>query len=110
MKNDLRDVVTAIDLSRCIFARIRFNYMWAAGYNLCGIPVAAGVLAPFNIIMPPMVAGGLMALSSVSVVVSSLLLKRYKKPVLLIDDDEEYGDDNDDNGRVKSRKSNKSNK
>jgi hypothetical protein len=51
-------------------------------YNICGIPLAAGVLVPFNIVVPPMIAGLAMAFSSVSVVVSSLLLKQYKKPQL----------------------------
>jgi Cu+-exporting ATPase len=46
VKNDLRDVVTAIDLSRRTFNRIRLNYLWAMIYNLCGIPLAAGVLLP----------------------------------------------------------------
>jgi hypothetical protein len=53
------------------------------------------VLAPIGIIMPPMVAGGLMALSSVSVVASSLLLKRYSKPELEVDDDDDEEDDDD---------------
>ena len=48
MKNNLEDVVTAIDLSRKTFNRIRLNYVWALGYNILGIPIAAGVLFPFN--------------------------------------------------------------
>lgn len=80
MKSDLADVLTAIDLSRTIFRRIRLNYLWALGYNCMLIPLAAGVLYPFGISIPPVVAGGAMALSSVSVVTSSLLLRWYKKP------------------------------
>ncbi|KAF2071941.1 hypothetical protein CYY_006735 [Polysphondylium violaceum] len=80
VKSDLRDVITAITLSKTTFNRIRFNYMWATLYNLLGIPLAAGILIPFGISIPPMLAGLAMAFSSVSVVLSSLHLKTYKKP------------------------------
>ncbi|MCY3412566.1 MAG: copper-translocating P-type ATPase [Candidatus Heimdallarchaeota archaeon] len=87
VKNELRDVVTAIDLSKTTFRRIKMNYVWAFGYNIIGIPVAAGVFIPllrsltdYTYTLPPELAGLAMALSSVSVVTSSLLLKRYKKP------------------------------
>ncbi|XP_031278477.1 copper-transporting ATPase RAN1 [Pistacia vera] len=83
MRNNLEDVITAIDLSRKTFARIRLNYVFAMAYNVVAIPVAAGALFPsLGIILPPWVAGACMALSSVSVVCSSLLLRRYKKPRL----------------------------
>lgn len=86
VKNDLRDVITAIDLSRKTFNRIRLNYIWASLYNILGIPLAAGVLVPARIVIPPMLAGLCMAFSSVSVVLSSLHLKTYKKPVISTDD------------------------
>ncbi|MHA2329638.1 MAG: heavy metal translocating P-type ATPase, partial [Candidatus Hodarchaeales archaeon] len=85
MKDDPRDVVTAIDLSKKTMRRIRLNMLWALGYNTLGIPIAAGVfplLGFMSLTLPPELAGLAMALSSVSVVTSSLLLKRYKKPVL----------------------------
>ncbi|KAL3324555.1 hypothetical protein AABB24_038607 [Solanum stoloniferum] len=82
IKSNLEDVVTAIDLSRKTMSRIRLNYVWALGYNVLGMPVAAGVLFPFTgIRLPPWLAGACMAASSISVVCSSLLLQSYKKPL-----------------------------
>lgn len=82
MKSNLEDVVTAIDLSRKTMSRIRLNYIWALGYNVLGVPVAAGVLFPLiGMRLPPWLAGACMAASSVSVVCSSLLLQYYKKPL-----------------------------
>ncbi|KAK3226989.1 hypothetical protein Dsin_006851 [Dipteronia sinensis] len=81
MKSNLEDVITAIDLSRKTFTRIRLNYIWAMGYNLLGIPIAAGILFPLTRFrLPPWIAGAAMAASSVSVVCCSLLLKNYKRP------------------------------
>ncbi|MBI5232616.1 MAG: copper-translocating P-type ATPase [Coriobacteriales bacterium] len=72
MKNDLRDVVTGIELSRATMRKIYQNFFWALGYNTLGIPIAAlGLLRPE-------LAGAAMALSSVSVVSSSLLLRRFR--------------------------------
>lgn len=83
MKNDLRDVITALDLSRTTFNRIRLNFIWALGYNTLGIPIAAGVLFPLvKVRLPPELAALAMAMSSVSVIVSSLALKLYRKPVV----------------------------
>ncbi|RZS14396.1 hypothetical protein BHM03_00046068 [Ensete ventricosum] len=83
VRNSLEDVITAIDLSRKTFARIRWNYFFATAYNVVAIPIAAGVLFPvMGLRMPPWLAGACMALSSVSVVCSSLLLRRYRKPRL----------------------------
>ena len=72
IKNDLRDAVTAIELSRATMRKIRQNFFWALGYNSLGIPVAALGL------LKPELAGAAMALSSVSVVTSSLMLRRFK--------------------------------
>ncbi|CAK7356399.1 unnamed protein product [Dovyalis caffra] len=83
MRNNLEDVITAVDLSRKTFSRIRLNYIFAMAYNVIAIPIAAGALFPsLGIMLPPWVAGACMALSSVSVVCSSLLLRRYRKPRL----------------------------
>ena len=72
----LEDVVTAIELSKKTYQKIRQNLFWALGYNLVAIPMAAGVLLPqFNLLLSPAIAAALMALSSVSVVINSLLLR-----------------------------------
>ncbi|KAJ3680513.1 hypothetical protein LUZ60_016791 [Juncus effusus] len=81
MKSNLEDIITAIDLSRKAFFRIRMNYVWALGYNIICIPIAAGALFPFTgFRLPPWLAGAAMAASSVTVVCSSLLLRYYKRP------------------------------
>lgn len=74
VKSKLEDVVRALKLSQKTFARIQLNLFWAFVYNVIGIPIAAGVLSGFGIVLNPAIAGLAMALSSVSVVTSSLLL------------------------------------
>jgi hypothetical protein len=87
VKNDLRHLIVALDLSRVTFRRICLNFVWAMGYNILGIPIAAGVIFPLmRVRLPPELAALAMALSSVSVVISSLLLRRYKKPVVKMQD------------------------
>jgi len=79
MSSDLRQVSKALQLSGWTVKTIRQNLFWAFIYNLIGIPLAAGILYPFNgFLLDPMIAGGAMALSSVSVVSNSLRLK-FKK-------------------------------
>ena len=81
IKDDLRDMVTAIQLSRSTVQKIKQNLFWAFGYNTALIPLAAGILAPLGIVMHPIYAAAAMALSSVSVVTNSLLLRRFT-PIL----------------------------
>lgn len=79
ISSDLRRLPVAIGLSRLILRTIRQNLFWAFVYNVIAIPVAAGVLYPLcGFLLNPMVAGGAMAMSSVSVVANSLLLKRRR--------------------------------
>jgi len=79
IKEDLRDVVVAIDLSRYTMRKIRQNLFWAFAYNTAGIPIAAGVLYPFTgWLLSPVIAGAAMAFSSVSVLSNSLLMKNYR--------------------------------
>ncbi|ORY42796.1 heavy metal translocatin [Rhizoclosmatium globosum] len=80
MREDMMQIVTALDLCRTIYRRIRFNFLWATGYNLMMVPMAMGLGLPWGRFLPPMFAGMAMSLSSVSVVVSSLLLRTYQKP------------------------------
>jgi Cu+-exporting ATPase len=79
MKNDPADAARAIKLSRLTMKKIKQNMFWALFYNVMGIPIAAGALYPFTgWLLSPIIAGGAMALSSVSVVSNSLLLKQKK--------------------------------
>jgi Cu+-exporting ATPase len=78
MRGDPRAVVDAIELARRTRRTIRVNFLWAYGYNLLLIPVAAGALYPFwGVLMNPMFAAGAMSLSSVLVVGNSLRLRRF---------------------------------
>ncbi len=82
IKNDLTDVVTALQLSRATVRKIKENLLWAFLYNIALIPIAAGILVPFLgagiYQVLPLLAGGAMAISSVTVVSNSLLLRRFK--------------------------------
>jgi Cu+-exporting ATPase len=76
--DDLRSVATGIGLARATMRTIRQNLVWAFGYNVLLIPVAAGILYPFTgWTLNPALAAGAMALSSVSVVTNSLRLRRF---------------------------------
>jgi len=79
VKNDIKDVVKSIKLSKYTLRKIKQNLFWAFIYNVLGIPIAAGILYPFSgYLLNPMIAAAAMAFSSVSVVSNSLLMKNYK--------------------------------
>jgi len=79
MTSDLHKIPQAIRLSKATVATIHQNLFWAFIYNVIGVPIAAGILFPFNgFLLNPMLAGAAMALSSVSVVSNSLRLKLKK--------------------------------
>jgi Cu+-exporting ATPase len=82
IKDDIRDVVTALDLGRKTVLKIKQNLFWAFAYNAGLIPIAGGILVPFLGVeifgWLPMLAGLAMAMSSVTVVGNSILLGRYK--------------------------------
>lgn len=81
MRGELAGVVTALALSRAVMRNIRQNLFWAFAYNTLLIPVAAGLLAVFGgPALSPMLAGGAMALSSVSVVSNALRLRTFSGP------------------------------
>jgi len=79
MRSDLMDVPTAIQLSKNTIRNIKQNLFWAFGYNVAGIPIAAGVLYLFGgPLLNPIFAAAAMSLSSVSVLTNALRLKRFK--------------------------------
>ncbi|CAO3600568.1 unnamed protein product [Absidia cylindrospora] len=81
IRNNLMDLLTMYDVSKAVVRRIRLNFFWAFTYNVCAIPIAAGILYPgTGSGLPPYIAGLAMVASSISVVCSSLLLRLYRAP------------------------------
>lgn len=79
IKNDLQDVVTAIDLSKAVIRNIKMNLFWAFFYNCVGIPIAAGAFyLSFGLKLNPMIGAIAMSLSSVCVVTNALRLRKFK--------------------------------
>jgi Cu+-exporting ATPase len=88
IKNDLRDAVTAIQLSRAVIRNIRQNLFWAFFYNMIGIPIAAGVFyTTFGWKLNPMFAAAAMSLSSVTVVTNALRLRSFQPKTLKVPKD-----------------------
>ena len=78
VRSDPRDVARIINLSRASYRKMVQNLWWAAGYNIIAIPLAAGVLAPWGIVLSPAVGAVLMSLSTIIVAVNAQLLRRAK--------------------------------
>src|SRR5215217_1259761 len=76
VRNDPRDVARIIRLSKATYRKMVQNLWWAAGYNIVAIPLAAGVLAPWGVVLSPAVGAVLMSLSTVIVAVNAQLLRR----------------------------------
>ena len=82
ISGDLQGIVTAIQLSKATISNIRQNLFFAFIYNVAGIPIAAGILYPiFGWLLNPIIAGGAMAFSSVSVVTNALRLRNFQPAV-----------------------------
>jgi len=83
ISGDLQGIVTAIQLSRATISNIQQNLFFAFIYNVAGIPIAAGILYPFfGWLLSPIIAGGAMALSSLSVVTNALRLRGFQPSVI----------------------------
>jgi Cu+-exporting ATPase len=79
VKGDINGIVKALKLSRAVMSNIRQNLFFAFIYNAIGIPIAAGVLYPFfGLLLNPMIAGGAMSFSSISVIGNALRLRRLR--------------------------------
>ena len=76
VRSDPRDVSRIIALSRATYRKMIQNLWWAAGYNILAIPIAAGVLAPLGIVLPPAAGAVLMSLSTIIVAINAQLLRR----------------------------------
>ena len=78
IKEDLRDVVVAMEVANATMRKVKQNLFWAFSYNVASIPIGAGLLYPFfKLVVSPELAALLMAVSSLSVTLNTLLLKRF---------------------------------
>ena len=78
VKNDLLDVTYALKLATATYNKMRQNLFWATGYNVIGIPLAAGVAYPLGIVLSPAVGALFMTISTVVVSINAMLLRRMK--------------------------------
>jgi Cu2+-exporting ATPase len=78
VRSDPRDVPRIIDLSKATYRKMVQNLWWAAGYNIVAIPLAAGLLAPWGVVLNPAVGAILMSFSTIVVAVNAQLLRRVE--------------------------------
>jgi len=78
VRSDPRDIPRIVTLSRATYRKMVQNLWWAAGYNIFAIPLAAGVMAPWGILLTPAVGAVLMSASTIVVAINAQLLKRVK--------------------------------
>ncbi|MEJ5326781.1 MAG: copper-translocating P-type ATPase [Candidatus Bathyarchaeia archaeon] len=78
VKNDPRDVTKVIALSQKTYRKMAQNLWWAAGYNIVAIPLAAGVLSGYGVVLPPAVGAIIMSMSTVLVALNSQTLRKYE--------------------------------
>ena len=76
VRNDPRDIVKIINLSKMTYSKMIQNLWWAAGYNIIAMPLAAGTLAFKGILLQPALAAVLMSISTVIVAINAMLLRR----------------------------------
>ena len=75
VRSDPRDVPRIVNLSRASYRKMVQNLWWAAGYNIVAIPLAAGVLAPWGVLLSPAAGAVLMSMSTIIVAINAQLLR-----------------------------------
>jgi Cu+-exporting ATPase len=82
IKDDIQDVVVALEVAKATMRKVKQNLFWAFFYNVLGIPLGAGLFYPFaSLVISPELAGLMMAVSSVSVTLNTLLLKGFRPSI-----------------------------
>jgi Cu+-exporting ATPase len=82
IKDDIRDVVVALEIAKATMRKVKQNLFWAFVYNTLGIPLGAGLFYPFaSLVISPEIAGLMMAVSSISVTLNTLLLKGFRSTI-----------------------------
>ncbi len=76
MRNDPRDIAKIIKLSKLTYTKMIQNLLWATGYNVIALPLAAGVLASYGILLQPALSALLMSLSTIIVAINAMFLRR----------------------------------